>query len=146
MGALTSLATIGLNAALAQRRASNERSEIRADRNWQIAEIRAQDAERERERRETLRRALAAQRARSGAAGVGGSGGSAEAVLRGLTEESERERAARADASGRRIEQVRDSARRARERNLLDLTGELTRTGLGLFGSRRSTGRSLLDL
>jgi hypothetical protein len=146
MGALTSIAALGLNAALAARSASNERREINAERDRQIAEIQARDAEVERERQAALRRTLAAQRARLGAAGVGGAGGSAEAVLRGLTEESERERAARQDASSRRIGEARATASGRRRSNLLDLTGQLTQAGLSALGRSRSTGRSLLDL
>ena len=147
MGALTSLATVGLNAAFADRKARNERREIKAERDRRIAEIRTGDAAAEEERRAALRRLLASERARAGAAGVGGAGGSAQAVLRGLTEESERERTAREGASAQRIRELRDRARGERRRNLLDLTEQLTRGGLGLLGGRRRTvSRSLLDL
>ena len=88
MGAFTNLATVGLNFALAQQAARQEIREINRERDRQVREIQARNEEERRRQQEALRRRLAAQRARAGAAGVGG-GGSAQAVLRGLTEEAE---------------------------------------------------------
>ena len=87
MGALSSLASVGLNLALAQQAAERQSRDISAERNRQIQAIRQRDQQQQQQQEETLRQRLAAQRARAGAAGVSG-GGSANAVLRGLTEEA----------------------------------------------------------
>ena len=143
MGALTTLATLGLNFALAQQAARQESGEINRERDRQIRDIQARNEEERRRQQEALRRRLAAQRARAGAAGVGG-GGSAQAVLRGLTEEAAASQEAGDEAAARRIGELRRQASSARERNLLELVGGATRSSLGLLGSR--TGRrSLLD-
>lgn len=143
MGALSSLATLGLNFALAQQAARQESGEIKRERDQQIREIQARNEEDRRRQQETLRRRLAAQRARAGAAGVGGSG-SAQAVLRGLTEEADASQEASDEAAARRISDLRRRASQARERNLLELVGGATRSSLGLLGSG-SSRRSLLD-
>ena len=82
MGALSNVATLGLNFALAQQAARQEAGDINRERDRQIREIQARNEEERRRRQEELLRRLAAQRARAGAAGVSG-GGSAQAVLRG---------------------------------------------------------------
>ncbi|MDX1541476.1 MAG: hypothetical protein R3349_08745 [Geminicoccaceae bacterium] len=142
MGALTSLASVGLNFALAERAAKRQSRSINADRDRQIAEIQARDAETRREEEARLRRQLASQRARAGAAGVGGTGGSSEAVLRGLVQETEAGLAAREGQSALRADGIRRSARDASRRNLLDRIGGATSGGLRTFG--RSVGRRSL--
>jgi hypothetical protein len=142
MGALSSLASVGLNFALADRAAKRQTREINRDRDRQIAEIQARDGEARREEEARLRRQLASQRARAGAAGVGGRGGSSEAVLRGLTEEAEAGLAARENRSARQIADLRSSARDASRRNLLDRVGSVSSSGLRTFG--RSLGRGSL--
>jgi hypothetical protein len=141
MGALSNLATVGLNFALAQQAARQDSGDINRERDRQIREIQAQNEEQRRRQQEALRRRLAAQRARAGAAGVGG-GGSAQAVLRGLTEEAEAEQAADDREAARRIAGLRRRASEARERNLLDLVGGASRGAVGLLGRG---SRSLLD-
>jgi hypothetical protein len=143
MGAFTNLATLGLNFALAQQAARQESGDINRERDRQIREIQARNQEERRQQQEALRRRLAAQRARAGAAGVGG-GGSAQAVLRGLTEEADAAQDASNDAAAARIADLRRRASRARERNLLDLAGDATRSTLGVFGGGVGR-RSLLD-
>jgi hypothetical protein len=144
MGALSSLATVGLNLALAQRAAQQQSREVRSDRDRQVAAIRERDEQERREQDAELRRRLAAQRARAGAAGVGGSG-SAGAVLRGLIEEAAAEDQERALTSSRQIAELRRSASQARRSNLLDLAGGVGGSSAALLG--RSSGRltSLLD-
>jgi NaMN:DMB phosphoribosyltransferase len=142
MGALSNLATVGLNFALAQQAARQDSSDINRERDRQIREIQAQNEEQRRRQQEALRRRLATQRARAGAAGVGG-GGSAQAVLRGLTEEAEATQGADDEQSARRIADLRRRASQARERNLLELVGGATRSTLGLLGG--SSRSSLLD-
>ena len=142
MGALTNLATLGLNVALAQQAARQESGDISRERDRQIRDIQARTEEERRRQQETLRRRLAAQRARAGAAGVGG-GGSASAVLRGLTEEAGAAQEASDEAAARQIADLRRRASQARERNLLELAGGVTRSTLGAFGGLGR--RSLLD-
>jgi hypothetical protein len=143
MGALSNLATVGLNFALAQQAARQDSSDINRERDRQIREIQAQNEEQRRRQQQALRRRLAAQRARAGAAGVG-VGGSAQAVLRGLTEEVEADQEASDTAAARRIADLRRRAGQQRERNLLELVGGATRSTLGLLGGG-SSRRSLLD-
>ena len=118
MGAFTNLATVGLNFALAQQAARQESGEINRERDRQVREIQARNEEERRRQQEALRRRLAAQRARAGAAGVGG--------------------------GGARVADLRRRASQARERNLLDLAGDATRSTLGAFGGGLNR-RSLLD-
>jgi len=146
MGALSSLATVGLNAALARQAARRQSRAIEAERDREIEAIRQREAEERREQRDLLRRRLAAQRARAAAAGVGGRGGSADAVLRGLVEEAEAEARARQTELGRDIRDLRRSARERRRRNLLDLVGDTSRSSLRLLSSGSRRERSLLDL
>jgi hypothetical protein len=143
MGALSNLATLGLNFALAQQAARQESGDINRERDRQISEIQARNEEERRRQQEALRRRLAAQRARAGAAGVGG-GGSAQAVLRGLTEEAAAVQGASDEEAARRISDLRRRASSARERNLLELAGGATRSTLDLLGAG-SSRRSLLD-
>ena len=145
MGALSSLATVGLNLALAQQAAQRQSRDIKAERDRQVRAIRARDEEALRQQQETLRRRLAAQRARAGAAGVGG-GGSADAVLRGLIEEADAAGLARTAASSRQISEIRRSASRSRRNNLLDLAGGAGGSALSLLGRRSGSLTSLLDL
>ena len=58
-------------------------------------QILAKAQEAESQRRAALKRAVARQRVQYGASGIGSQGGSAEAVLLGLFEESDKERASR---------------------------------------------------
>jgi hypothetical protein len=143
MGALSSLASIGLNLALAQQAAQRQSQNINAERNRQIQAIRQQDLQQQQQQQEALRSRLATQRARAGAAGVSG-GGSASAVLRGLTQEAAATEQARAVQSNARIAEIQRAASNSRSRNLLDLVGGAGGSSLSLLG--QSTGRSLLDL
>jgi hypothetical protein len=144
MGALSSLASIGLNLALAQQASQRQSSDVNAERDRQIRAIRQRDEEERRQQQEELRRRLATQRARAGAAGVGG-GGSADAVLRGLIEEADATEQARAAASGLRISDIRRSASRSRQNNLLELAGGAGSSALSALGRRSGSLISLLD-
>jgi hypothetical protein len=140
MGALTSLATTGLNLALAQQAASGQARDARQERDRRIQEIQARNREENRKRREELRRRLAAERARAGAAGVATRGGSSDAVLRGLVEETDRVEQAAGNSVRRQIGELHRNASSARRSNLLDLAGDVAGSVFG--GSGRS---SLLD-
>jgi hypothetical protein len=144
MGALSSLATLGLNLALAQQASKQQSGSVKAERDRQIAAIRQRDEQQQREQADLLRRRLAAQRARAGASGVGGSG-SAGAVLRGLMEEATTENRARAATSNRQIAEIRRSASQQRRSNLLDLAGGVGTSAASLAGSGSGRLFSLLD-
>ena len=134
MGALTSLATTGLNVALAQQAASGQARDARQERDRRIQEIQARNREENRKRREELRRRLAAERARAGAAGVATQGGSSDAVLRGLVEETDRAEQAASNSLRGQIAELRRNASRTRRNSLLDLAGNVTGSVLGSSG------------
>jgi hypothetical protein len=144
MGALNSLATLGLNLALNQRAQANEAKDLRRERDRQIQAIRIGDAEEGRQQEQALRRRLAEERARAGGAGVGSSGGSADAILAGLVQESRLREQARRQESNLEIEDIRNTFDNRSQRSLLDFAGRSVRLGSRFAGSSRS-GRSLLD-
>lgn len=142
MGALSSLATVGLNLALADQAQKRKVQEIDIQRDEDIEKIELKDTEELRRATERLRRQLAAQRARAGAAGVGGSATST-AVLRGLVQEAAATEQALRNESAQAIESINRDARNARRSSLLDLAGRTSQNSLSqLSGSRRN---SLLD-
>ena len=98
--------------------------------------IRAADARfAESERLQTLRRAVARQRARFGAQGVGNDGGSSEAVLLGLFEESEQEKFKREQLDNLRNQAGRLDVEGRHSLNLLELTSQAERRNLELLYS-----------
>lgn len=143
MGALNSLATLGLNLALNQQAQAKESKELRQERDRQVQAIRLRDAEERRQQQLALRRRLAEERARAGGAGVGSSGGAADAVLAGLVQESRLEDEARRRDAQLRIDDVRDRFDGRRQRSLLDFAGRSVTLGNRFLGSSRS-GRGLL--
>ena len=144
MGALNSLATLGLNLALNQQAQANEAKELRRERDRQIQAIRLRDAEESRVQQQALRRRLAEERARAGGAGVGSTGGAADAILSGLVQESRLQSEARRKESALKLEDIRDTYDTRRRRSLLDFAGRSVTLGSRFDGSSRS-GRSLLD-
>lgn len=142
MGALNSLATLGLNLALSRQAQQAEGSELREERDRQIAEIRQRDLAEQRQQTSTLKRRLAEERARAGAAGVGATGGAADAILRGLTAESDALARERRAEAARRIEAIRSAYSDKRRHNLLDFASR-SLTASSQLGTGRS--RSLLD-
>ena len=144
MGALNSLAGLGLNLALQQQAKAGEEKRLRQERDRQLQAIQLRDTEDRRQQEQALRRRLAEERARAGGAGVGSSGGAADAVLGGLVEESRQLDAARRRESALRTEDIRADFADRRRRSLLDLAGRSLSLGSRSGGSSRS-GRSLLD-
>ena len=142
MGALSSLASVGLNLALADQAQRRQSKEVNADRDESIRNIERRGAEEQRRAEDRLRRQLAAQRARAGAAGVGGSA-SSNAILRGLVQEAAAADQERREQSAQAIEAINRNARNSRRTNLLDLASSTTRSGLSLLGGGRRS--SLLD-
>lgn len=143
MGALSSLASVGLNLALADQAQKRQSRTINAERDQRIDAIERRNAEEQRKTQERLRRQLASQRARAGAAGLGGSATS-NAILRGLVEEASATGQARQQEASQSIATLNRNARNARRSNLLDLASGSARQGISLLnqGSRSS----LLDL
>ena len=83
------------------------------------AEKRARDNQR---RQAALRRAVARQRAQFGSSGVGSSGGSSEAVLLGLFDETEEDKAQRQRLDSLRNRALEQDQRQLRSRNVLEAT------------------------
>lgn len=97
--------------------------------NARIAQVRKTEAIEERRRRERLRQALATQRARFGAQGLAG-GGSADAVLGGLTADTDRDIGDSRALTAMRIDDINRSLAQSRRRNLLETNQKLA---LGAF-------------
>jgi hypothetical protein len=147
MGAVTSLATMGLNLALQRQAQRAEDKRLQKDRDRQLRDIAASDAESSRQQDLALRRRLAEERARAGGAGVGGTGGSADAILRGLEEEGRAAQAAQADEAVRKADLVRDTFGERRRSNLLEFSSRWLSAGGAALGGGSGTrrNRSLLD-
>lgn len=110
-----------------EQRASQEATESR------IEQLRADQAETDRERREALLRSAASARARLGAAGVSTATGSGLALLEGLASTSTRQGAADADRTNRRIHDLSRNLGYARSLNLLERSDREARARLGLI-------------
>ncbi|HBR68276.1 MAG TPA: transporter [Rhodospirillaceae bacterium] len=78
-----------------QERQAEQQKQLQEDAALERQQISLSAEAEERKRRDALRRAVARQRASFGASGISSSGGSAEAVLLGLFDETEAERAER---------------------------------------------------
>jgi hypothetical protein len=144
MGALSSLATTGLNVALAQQAQAADAKRQAAGRDRQIKQILASDAESRRQSDAALQRQLAQQRARAGARGVGGVGGAIDAVTAGLTQETQAAQAARSAQAARRIQAIRDQYGSRRSSSLLDLGSQVLGGTTSLLGGLGGSRRSLL--
>ena len=147
MGAFSSLATLGLNLALQRQAQRAEDRKLEKDRDRQLGDIAARDAEATRLQDLTLRRRLAEERARAGASGVGSTGGSADAILRGLEEEGRAVQSAQEDEAARRAAVVRDTFGERRRSNLLEFSSRWLSAGGSALGGGSGTrrNRSLLD-
>lgn len=93
-----------------------------------------EQAEENRKRQQALRRAVAAQQARFGAQGIDARDGSGEAVLLGLFQESDEEKAYRERLNRLRQDSLQQSTDTARRRNLLSLQNTYD-SGRRNFGS-----------
>ena len=141
MGSLSSIAGLGLNLALQRQAQSNQDKTLAQDKERQLRDIMAGDAETRRRQAVALQTQLARARARAGAANVGDTGGSADAVLAGLQDESRLEQAAQSDATSRRVALVKDTFANRQRQNLLNSTStwlDLGASALGVQPARRS--------
>ncbi len=141
MGALGSLASVGLNLALAEQAARRQNRSVEGDRDQQVQGIQQKLDDERRIATDRLRRQLATQRARAGAAGVASSATS-NAVLRGLIQTAQADNQARAADAQQEVDRIRQRARQASRRNLLELASTATRASFGVTSGRTS---SLLD-
>ena len=82
--------------------------------------ILADTDQRERDRRSSLKRAVARQRARAGTSGITASNGSGEAILLGLFDESEDERSERQRQDDLRLRAIDSDITNRQSRNLLE--------------------------
>jgi colicin import membrane protein len=91
--------------------------------------LNVEQSEKDRKRALTLKRAIARQRAVYGGSGIddGGNDGSGEAVIFGLTNESEQDRAASDSIYTLRRRIIDDNVNNIRKRNLLDEAQNVTR-------------------
>ncbi len=146
MGALTSLATLGLELALAHKAREDQKDLLKAQRRAEIRRIKLAEAEERRREQAALARRLAQERARAGALGIATTGGSFDAVLRGLEEESRALREAQDRETRARIELVRARHAARRPRSLLEDTPlRLLELAPRLMDSGRAERRSLLE-
>jgi hypothetical protein len=142
MGALSSLATLGLDLALSRQAQKQDNRQLTLERDRQIRQIQV-DALADRQKADALlKRRLAEQRARAGAAGIG-SGGSADAVLRGLEEDSRAQQALRDAEDAAQLNAIRATFGTRQRRNLLELGSRWLDAGTRDLSGR--SRRSLLD-
>jgi len=142
MGALNSLANVGLNAASSRSKTGQENRLIQAEAERDIADVRAKDAADRKKRERELRQRLAQARAASASAGTGSAGGSAAAVRRGIEGALLEEDALAVQERERAIENIRARAGARKQRNLLD---SRNRTARDVVGGAITVGTSLLD-
>lgn len=109
---------------LSQLKAQQKLSQTQAEENaaQERTRLAAETSALEETRRAALRRAVAAQRARFGAQGIAPEGGSADAVLLGLFQESDAERARRDQIDGLRTAALASDLGQRRSVNLLQST------------------------
>ena len=143
MAALTALQS-GLGLVQAGRQARTQNAAAKAAAQYQIEQARRQQDVRERERRERLRRVLARQRAEFGANGVG-AGGSAEAVLDGFVNETERTIQDERDLLSMSVDTINRRTEERRRRNLLELADFRRRSAFGAVQRGLSGLTSLLE-
>jgi hypothetical protein len=139
--AILSMAIPAMKMGLSAAQQSNEQTARDADSRSKIEQIQQAQKLDARRRREQLRHALAARRARFGAQGISSSG-SAEAVLAGLATEAERQDAEERALANARISRINDQSSYARRRSLLDSYGSLSQMAVGL--AQRQPSRTSL--
>lgn len=159
MGGLTSVASAAVQLLGAANSLSGSRSEANQARrqnelamqsaNEQAAlhreQIRLTAEQAETERRSALKRAIAKQRAQFGADGIGSGGGSSQAVLLGLFDESEEERAQRDSLDALKNAGIDQSLGQQSRVNTLQLTQLRERNRLSDFNTLLRAGNSLLS-
>jgi len=146
--AMTALQT-GLQLVQAKQQARTDNAAAASAAQFQRQQAEQAQAIRERDRRERLRRALASQRARFGAQGIGGGigigGGSAEAVLTGLANDTERAIRDERERLGLSFQALERDLAERRRRNLLELSSARRRLAFGAVERGLGGFTSLLE-
>jgi len=135
--AILSMAIPAMKMGLSAAQQSNEQGAHDANSRSKIQQIQQAQKLDERRRREQLKHALAARRARFGAQGISSSG-SADAVLAGLAMEAERQDAEERAAANTRINLIKDQSSYSRRKSLLDSYGALSQTAFSLIQKQPS--------
>ena len=144
MGAMNSLATVGLQLASAQRAQSGQEKQLAQEQERRVEDLLARSAENRRENDAALKRRLAEERARAGAAGLGTTGGSVDAVLRGLSDQSASEQRAADQVLDGRLAGLFDAQSSRRRKSLLDRNNRWVDAGSRTLSALSGTGRSWL--
>lgn len=127
-----------------RQRLEEQRANEKAVLDRQEIETKAQAAEKQ--RRAALKRAVARQRARFSASGVSSGDGSSEAVLLGLFEESEEEKANRERLDNIRTQSIDQNLANQRRVNTLQRTQLAERSRLSNSSSNVDTLSDLLNI
>jgi len=137
----------GLQLVQASQQARTDNAAAASAAQFQRQQAEQAQAIRERDRRERLRRALASQRAQFGARGigVGVGGGSADAVLQGLANDTERAIADDRERLGLTFTALERDVEERRRRNLLELSTARRRLAFGALERGLGGFTSLLE-
>lgn len=135
--AILSMAIPAVKMGLSAAQQSNQQDVHDANSRSKIQQIQQAQKLDERRRREQLKHALAARRARFAAQGISPSG-SADALLAGLALEAERQDAEERDAANTRVNLIKDQSAYSRRRSLLDTYGTLSQTAFNLVQKQPS--------
>jgi len=141
--AILSMAIPALKMGLGAAQQKNEQAAREANSRSRMEQIQNSQKVDERRRREQLKHALAARRARFGAHGISSSG-SADAVLAGLAMEAERQDAEQRALSNNRISLLNDQASYSRRKNLLDSYGSLSQSAVSLIQKHPTRNNSFI--
>lgn len=142
MGAFSTLAGIGLDAAMSRSSSSRDNAAIQAEAERDIAEVRQDDAAERTKRKRELRARLADARAAAASAGTGSGTRSNRAVRRGIEDELMEEDALAVQERDLAINNIRARAGARQRRNLLE---SRDRTAKDVVGGAMKVGSSLLD-
>ena len=137
----TTAAMTALQMIQTRQQAKAKNSAATAKAQSQVQQIQRAQEIRERQRREKLRQNLARQRARFGASGTGGSG-SADAVLRGLSKETDRIISDERSLNAFPINRINSGLQQRTRRNLLEASSAQRRGAFSLLGK----GLNLISL
>ena len=135
--AILSMAIPAVKMGLSAAHQSNEQDARDANSRSKIQQIQQAQKLDERRRREQLKHALAARRARFAAQGISSSG-SADALLAGLALEADRQDAEERAAANTRINLIKDQSAFSRRRSLFNTYGTLSKTAFNLVQKQPS--------
>ena len=143
MGAFSTLAGIGIDAATSRSSSTAENAAIAAEAERDVTEVRQRDAAERKRRARELRERLAEARATAAGSGTGSGVGSARAVRRGIEDEMLEEDALAVQERDLAIRNIRARAGARQRRNLLESRNRMTQD---VVGGAMKVGSSLLDL